>query len=936
MHRPLKFLSFAAATLLLSLSSPRAIFATSLDAAASNTNAQNGKSDKLPSENLKAEAQQLSRDGETELQLIDLGNAYNSLEEYEQAVESAKNRLALAQTLENDRARAAAFVTLARTYQSMASSENDYYTANRTAVSGLTTAWKVNDYDSEAKALAILGNTYNALGNTKKAWVFAKRGLNIAKENNIQVAAASSLLTLASVYLEQGKYQNAIESAKEGTDILRQLELREAEGATSVMQALAYLGRGNVQKALELADVGLTISQEIKSSRIEALALIVSSLAHSRNGNEQKAIELINQSQAIAKAQKNPELETLTLEVLGEIYRQAGRKQEAIVVYQEAISRNDGFSALAGVARIYQESNLSATAIAYYKRAVNKNEEHISRKISGLPVWLQASFPQAIQDVNGLGATNVYRSFTNLLLAQTRDSEAVQVVELLKGQELSEYTGDTEINAPPFGQSANLTITPTEEQIIAEYGSLIEFGNQINVCQQASCPQLEQLLEQRTKLTERYYQALEELEAEIQKKRAADEAFIEPNQFIQKAQTIVEAQPNTVLIYPIVLDDRIWLMWAAQGGIFKSVEVTGVTQAQLEETVMKFRQSLQNRLSKLDDVQARGKQLYDWLVKPIEGELKANNIENLVFALDRSTRYVPMSTLFDGEKFLIENYTVSTVLSANLTDTAGAVGEGGVANAPLGSKTTEGGDSVSVATGQELAEGERAKPTILAMGVSEAVGGFRGLPHVPPELDAIVLQGGVDPQGIYRGQEFLDGAFDFFTLRDNLPNHQVLHIATHSKFVPGRASQSFLLLGTGDKLAVPDIERWLNLRNVNLVVLSACETALGGAGMDGREIAGVGYYFLKSGANTVMASLWNVDDRSTRLLMELFYENLAKGTSASPITIAKALRQAQLALLKGDTGQAKQPSESQPSAVQKPSFRHPYYWAPFILMGSGL
>ncbi|HEY9608442.1 CHAT domain-containing protein, partial [Allocoleopsis sp.] len=105
----------------------------------------------------------------------------------------------------------------------------------------------------------------------------------------------------------------------------------------------------------------------------------------------------------------------------------------------------------------------------------------------------------------------------------------------------------------------------------------------------------------------------------------------------------------------------------------------------------------------------------------------------------------------------------------------------------------------------------------------------------------------------------------------------------------------------------------------------------------GREIAGVGYYFLKGGAKTVMASLWKVDDYSTRLLMEQFYENLAKGTPTSPVGTAQALRQAQLALFQGkNTGVSEFNNNSLPRTVDHRAFRHPYYWAPFIIMGSGL
>ncbi|MDF5713265.1 MAG: CHAT domain-containing protein [Rhizonema sp. NSF051] len=112
---------------------------------------------------------------------------------------------------------------------------------------------------------------------------------------------------------------------------------------------------------------------------------------------------------------------------------------------------------------------------------------------------------------------------------------------------------------------------------------------------------------------------------------------------------------------------------------------------------------------------------------------------------------------------------------------------------------------------------------------------------------------------------------------------------------------------------------YLEVQDMSLITLSACETGLGGPNEDGVEISGISYYFLNSGAKAVMASLWSVSDESTRILMENFYTNLARGTTQAPITKAQALRQAQLSLLK-----------------DKGIFNHPYYWAPFILIGNGL
>jgi CHAT domain-containing protein/tetratricopeptide (TPR) repeat protein len=909
------------------------------------------------------------RDAELKL-LIQLGEKYNLLGKYQEVIKSATASLSLAQELKNSQAKVASFVMLASAYQSLASSKNEYQKAASAAISGLTAAWDIKDHQSEAKALSILASVNNSLKKHRDALVFAQQGFKIADQNNIPIVAASSLLTLASVNLEEGNYQKTLESAQKSREYLQKLQKTELESAVIVMQSLAYYGQGSSQKSLEAAEKSLLMAQKAKSPLIEALGLIVLSLNANDSKNSQKSLELINKSQRIASQQNNRNLEALILELRGGFYRNSGDKQQAIASYQAAISLNNSYTAKAGLARIYQDENFLSTAITYYKQAINTKEAQPQTGIPGLPNWLQDSFPKAVQDLNGLRTVDIYRDLANLLLLQRRIPEAQQVLELLKEQELREYTG-TQVSSQPV----SLTITSTEEQILKEYGSLITFGQRLQQCQKERCDELKQLLEQRTVITEQYSQTVAQLDVALRTRSTTDPAFINPTQFALKAKAITEEQPDTVLIYPLVLQDKIWLLWASKGGIFKSVEVTGVSEAQLEVTVLRFRQLVQNRLSDINELKTTGKQLYDWLIKPVELELKANKVQNIVFSLDRSTRYLPMGVLYDGEKFLVENYAISTVLSANMTKTQLPLSS--IANAANYSKNTpsfacgescrlahnstqlNGGYSPSKTPERLLGEAETVlnpqNPRILGLGVSEAVAGFEALPNVPAELDAIVRQESSDAKGIYPGKKFLNKSFNFFTLRDNLTNRQILHIATHSEFVPGRAYKSFLLLGTGEKLAIPDIENGINLRDVNLVVLSGCETALGGPGLDGREISGIAYYFLNSGAKTVMASLWRIDDLSTRLLMEQFYQNLVKGTINSPVTKAEALRQAQLALLNGkptteisisnNPSQRRltpakilpsdQESENNSPTTNKSYFSHPYYWASFILMGSG-
>lgn len=167
-----------------------------------------------------------------------------------------------------------------------------------------------------------------------------------------------------------------------------------------------------------------------------------------------------------------------------------------------------------------------------------------------------------------------------------------------------------------------------------------------------------------------------------------------------------------------------------------------------------------------------------------------------------------------------------------------------------------------------------------------------------------------------------------------------MHLATHAAFVVGDPSNSFVLFGNGDRASLVDIRNW-NLTNVDLIVLSACETGLGGQFGNGEEVLGLGYVFQERGARAVLASLWTVDDGGTQVLMNAFYEQLKSGNVAK----VEALRQAQIALINTNNKTA---SNGKRSSIEIEALKagvasntvnrlsHPYYWAPFILIGNGL
>ncbi|MBW4520441.1 MAG: tetratricopeptide repeat protein [Scytolyngbya sp. HA4215-MV1] len=847
-----------------------------------------------------------------------LGYVYSSSGDYTQALKFYQQSLDLRRELGDRAGEARTLGSIGAVYDG----QGNYEKALALYQPALSIQQEIGDRAGAELSLGNIGLAYSNLGQFNKALEFYPRALAIASQIGDRAGQAYLLTSIGTAYANQGAYAKALTAYQQGLAIQQAIGDRAAEGHTLNSIGAAYNNLGQTDKALTFYQQALTIRREIGDRAGEARTLsnlggIYDSLKqadqalgfyqqaltirreigdragegitlnslgsiYSELGESQRALVLYQQALTIHQATGDRAREGETLNNLALIYDQLNQKSQAKALYQQALGilREIGDRAgerlvLSNLGLLLEKQNQPQLAIAFYKQSVNVTES-IRRDLKTLSRQEQETYTQTV--------ATTYRALADLLLAQGRILEAQQVLELLKVQELQNFTRESNLGA----RLAGVVLNPIEEKILQQHGTLIAFGQQIETCKQTRCDRLSQLNDQLQALTQEYNQTVETLEKEIRQRRAEDDAFLDPVKLLPRARRIIEAEPGTVLIYPLVLKDKIWLILAAQGGVVKSAEVL-VSERQLGETVLKFREQLQDPTASVQALQETSQQLYTWLIHPIEAELRANQIHNLVFSLDRVTRYIPMSTLFDGKQYLIENYAVSTILAADLTDMRDRL--------PTGTQNT----------------------TVLAVGAS-TFSDLSPLPNVPAELAAIVRKHPTDSQGIYPGLEFLDRAFDFRALRDNLSGRKILHIATHGAFVPGRPEDSYLILGNGSKLTTDDIKTLTDLSDVHLVVLSACETALGGPDQDGVEISGISSYFLNAGASAVLASLWSVNDASTSNLMQQFYRNLAQTTPQTRITKAEALRQAQLSLLYGKADW---------------EFAHPYYWAPFILIGNG-
>ncbi|MEQ9671623.1 CHAT domain-containing protein [Coleofasciculus sp. G2-EDA-02] len=317
-----------------------------------------------------------------------------------------------------------------------------------------------------------------------------------------------------------------------------------------------------------------------------------------------------------------------------------------------------------------------------------------------------------------------------------------------------------------------------------------------------------------------------------------------------------------------------------------------ITRAEVLQVAQQFQQTVTN-VRDAKGYLTPAKQLYEWLITPLEADLKAQGIENLVFVMDKGLRSIPVAALHNEQRFLIENYSVGIMPSLSLTDT----------------------------------RFQSVKDTqVLAMGAAK-FSDQKPLPAVPVELEVIT-------QKLWQGEFFLDEGFTLDNLKAQRKKQPfgIVHLATHADFRPGAISNSYIQLWNS-KLRLDQLpELGWNNPAVELLVLSACRTALG----DENAELGFAGLAVQAGVKSTLASLWYVSDEGTLALMTQFYNHL----KTAPIK-AEALRQVQIDMLKGQVqlingqlitsaGTILLPSE----LPQSQDFTHPYYWASFTMVGN--
>ncbi len=346
------------------------------------------------------------------------------------------------------------------------------------------------------------------------------------------------------------------------------------------------------------------------------------------------------------------------------------------------------------------------------------------------------------------------------------------------------------------------------------------------------------------------------------------ENCVQPSQTL--TETLTTISPNTAILYPILLRDRIELIANFPSGLRQYT--VKVDEKELTKVAREFRVQLQQPTN--EKFHESAKQLYHWLIKPVELDLERENIQTLVFVPDGALRSIPIAALSDGNQYLIEKYATAVTPGVTLTDPK-----------PL----------------------NRGNINVLSLGITEAVQGFPALPNVGKELEAL--------KGMYQGKQLLNEDFVVSNMRQELQNedYNIVHIASHG-LVESNVENTFVLAHdekiTMDRLA--ELVGLFRFRKapLELLTLSACETAAG----DDRAALGLAGVAVKAGARSALATLWFINDVVASDLIQEFYWQLKNPA----LSKARALQLAQIKIL------------------ENTAYRHPNFWSPFLLINNWL
>jgi len=726
----------------------------------------------------------------------------------------------------------------------------------------------------------------------------------LAATLSAEPSAAQPHMDQALKSFQRGDFEQAVLSWTEAARLYEAEQKPKEQGNALIHLAQSYQALGQYKEALKTLESSLALAEKLGDRTQTAVALGALGNVYIAAGPPEMALKYLNEGLRIAREVNNQDLSAIILNNLGNLLTAQKKYPEAIAAYTESASLAESRHNPLLVTRALINAATASVQNKQYKEA----KALLDRALDQIRA-LEPSHDKAYGLINiGLAYDDLRSRLPDskdslLLLAHETLSEAGTLADSMGDRRTSSYAWGSlgklyederryqealqltrratfaaqQINAPEslyrweWQTGRLLTKLGTIDDAIEAYRravrTLQSIRPELSVSYGASQISFREtmgpvyfelvdlLLQRAASLREPSQVGTYLIEAretvELFKAAELRDYFRDDcvDTALSKITQLDVLARSAVVIYPILLPDRIELLVSLPTGLKRVLVPVGAEQ--LTQEVRQFRRRLEKRTTR--EYLPHAQKLYDWLIRPLESDLASFPIATLVFVPDGALRTIPMAALHDGKQFLVAKYAVGITPSLNLTDPR-----------PI----------------------KREDMKVLAVGVTEAVQGFPALPNVSAELQAL--------HTLLGSETLVDKEFVAANLEKKLKDEQftIVHVASHGEF--GNEVDKTFLLTFDDKLSLDRLNQMVGVFRfrddpLELLTLSACETAAG----DDRAALGLAGIAIKAGARSAVATLWNINDEASVDLVVDFYRELKDPS----ISRAVALQHAQIKML---------------------------------------
>ncbi len=752
--------------------------------------------------------------------------------------------------------------------------QGDYQSSLYRYQQALKIAQESGNRSSEAKLFGNMGAVYSDLGEKEMALQFLTKNLEMLEEIGEVHKKSEVLINLGSVYTDMDNDSLGLDYYRKADKLATEQGHRGFQIDIKLNIGSIYKKQGNFSKARESYETALKIARDISA--------------------------LAEQGQILT--------------LIGNLYLELGQFTDALncheqgfSIMQKIMSPEGLWKALFGIGSVLENKDLNDEAFIKYAAAI-ETIESIRSKLT----------IESLKESFMTGKIEVYHAIIRLLLNMGRTEEAFDYMERAKARNLLDILSTDRINITEGISTELLDKKKKVEWLLRRVNTLLteEYSKLAEQSKEQYISVLEDSLK---KVRFQHSEVLQEIKLN-HPRYAQTVGIIKPLTLKEIQRSVL--QDDTFLVSYLVTEDELYVcVVSKQTFQFEIIEVSNKEISSLIDRLLHPFLSMQTGAN-LEDISFNLKlsqELYSKIFQPIERYLHEKS--SLIIIPDGWLHYLPFEAMvtniekkrfprdivfsrYETAHYLIEKYPISYAHSASVLDP----------------KLRSRNEDIRL-TGKLFAIGNpdfghsnngfQEKPSALNSSMRKVRNALlNDLPNSQNEVE--IISELLKPSVVLVGDAAREGLF-----KQDVSNYEVVHLSTHAFADEVQPMYSWIAFAQNKDIKEDGFLHAyevfnLNL-NANLVTLSACETGLGKL-RQGEGLIGLTRAFMYAGSNSVLVSLWSVEDASTAKFMEYFYDNLRNSKAKS-----EALRQAKLSMLK--------------TREHKMSYAMPFLWAPFVLVG---